>query len=230
MKELTIGTFEARLLLAFLLGAIIGLERQFRHKLAGIKTNSLVAGGAALFILLSEKITGDASGPARIAAQIVTGIGFLGAGIIMREGLSVTGLNTSATIWCSGAIGSLAGMGWWYEASVGAAFVIITNIILRPISDRLDKRITRIEASGNRYTVKINAKPDALNDVRPLLMGLIDRIDTLHISAIKVDEKDEMQVSIRSLDRRQSDIEMVMKELGGMENVLYAGWEEYPIG
>src|SRR4051812_8062214 len=102
-----IGEFEGRLLLAFVLGAVIGLERQWQHKIAGIKTNSLVAGGAALFILLSEKITGDSTGAGRIASTIVTGIGFLGAGVIMREGATVSGINTSATIWCSGAIGSI---------------------------------------------------------------------------------------------------------------------------
>src|SRR6186713_1410383 len=151
MQHITLGTFEGRLLLAFVLGACIGFERQWRHKLAGIKTNSLVAGGAALFILLAEKLTGDSSSTARVAAQIVTGIGFLGAGVIMREGFNVTGLNTSATIWCSGAIGSLAGMGYWYESTIGSGFVIIAHIVLRPISDRLDRRISKIEASGNQY-------------------------------------------------------------------------------
>ncbi len=109
-EALSIGQFEMRLLLAFVLGAIIGLERQWQHKIAGLKTNSLVAGGAALFILLSEKITGDSSAAARVAAQIVTGIGFLGAGVIMREGINISGINTAATIWCSGAIGSIAGV------------------------------------------------------------------------------------------------------------------------
>ena len=94
----TISQFEFRLLIALLLGAAIGFERQWRHKMAGVKTNALVSLGSALFILLAAKITGDNSSSARIAAQIVTGIGFLGAGAIMKEGFNVSGLNTAATI------------------------------------------------------------------------------------------------------------------------------------
>jgi uncharacterized membrane protein YhiD involved in acid resistance len=93
--------------------------------MAGVKTNALVSLGSALFILLAAKITSDNSSSARIAAQIVTGIGFLGAGAIMKEGFNVSGLNTAATIWCSGAVGCLAGLGFWYEASIGTFFVII---------------------------------------------------------------------------------------------------------
>lgn len=136
ITEINIGEFEHRLFLAFILGTVIGLERQWRHKIAGIKTNALVAGGAALFILVSEKIAGDPSGAARIAANIVTGIGFLGAGVMMRNGNNITGINTAATIWCSSAIGSLAGLGYWYESLVGTAFVVIGNIVLRPIGEK----------------------------------------------------------------------------------------------
>ncbi|MFN3446848.1 MAG: MgtC/SapB family protein, partial [Bacteroidia bacterium] len=125
ITDINIGTFEHRLFLAFILGTIIGFERQWRHKIAGVKTNALVAGGAALFILLSEKIVGDTSGAARVAANIVTGIGFLGAGVMMRNGNNITGINTAATIWCSSAIGALAGLGYWYESLVGTAFVVV---------------------------------------------------------------------------------------------------------
>src|SRR6478672_1946527 len=98
------------------LGTVIGLERQYRARLAGLRTNALVAVGATLFVLLSAHgfggltTSGDAD-PTRVAAQIVSGIGFLGAGVIMRDGLNVRGLNTAATLWCSAAVGSLAGAG-----------------------------------------------------------------------------------------------------------------------
>jgi putative Mg2+ transporter-C (MgtC) family protein len=88
-----------RLGLALVLGAIIGAEREWRQKTAGIRTNALVAAGAALFIMLGAIIQNDTS-PTRIAGQIVTGIGFLGAGVMMRDGLNVRGLNTAATLWC----------------------------------------------------------------------------------------------------------------------------------
>jgi putative Mg2+ transporter-C (MgtC) family protein len=86
------------------LGAVIGFERQWRNRLAGLRTNTLVALGAASFVVFAELVPGDAS-PTRVAAQVVSGIGFLGAGIIFREGFNVRGLNTAATLWCSAAVG-----------------------------------------------------------------------------------------------------------------------------
>src|SRR5918911_5605618 len=90
----------SRLLTAALLGAIIGFERELRQKTAGLRTNILIAVGSALFTLMSYELAADGSGdPGRVAAQIVTGIGFLGAGAIMRTGSSVQGLTTAATVW-----------------------------------------------------------------------------------------------------------------------------------
>ena len=93
------------------LGAVIGFERQWRNRLAGLRTNTLVALGAASFVVFAALVPGDAS-PTRVAAQVVSGIGFLGAGIIFREGFNVRGLNTAATLWCSAAVGLLAGIGF----------------------------------------------------------------------------------------------------------------------
>ena len=107
---MTIPVEQAAINLAVALGlsAAIGFERQWRNRLAGLRTNTLVALGAATFVIFATLVPGDAS-PTRVAAQVVSGIGFLGAGLIFREGLSVRGLNTSATLWCSAAIGVLAG-------------------------------------------------------------------------------------------------------------------------
>src|SRR6202035_5274009 len=96
------------LFVALSLGAAIGVERQWRQRLAGLRTNTLVALGAASFVVFASLFPGEAS-PTRVAAQVVSGIGFLGAGIIFREGLNVRGLNTAATLWCSAAVGLLAG-------------------------------------------------------------------------------------------------------------------------
>ncbi|MBV9288491.1 MAG: MgtC/SapB family protein [Hyphomicrobiales bacterium] len=92
------------------LGAAIGFERQWRQRLAGLRTNSLVALGAAIFVTYSRIVLDD-QGAARMAAQVVSGIGFLGAGVIFKEGLNVRGLNTAATLWCSAAVGLIAGKG-----------------------------------------------------------------------------------------------------------------------
>ena len=94
--------FTIRLTVAFLLGSVIGLERQWRQRMAGLRTNTLVCVGAALFVMLSTMTPGDSS-PTRIAAQVVSGIGFLGGGVILKEGATIRGLNTAATLWCADA-------------------------------------------------------------------------------------------------------------------------------
>ncbi len=223
---LSIGQFEIRLLLAFVLGALIGLERQWQHKTAGLKTNALVAGGAALFILLSEKITGDPTSAGRIASTIVTGIGFLGAGVIMREGATVSGINTSATIWCSGAIGSIAGMGYWYEASVGTAFVLLAHIILRPIGRKIDKRIVQIENSGYKYTVKIHCTENTVEEIRSVLVAAVKNISTLHISSIDIENHHFIIAEIKALDRRQTDIEGLVSEISVLDHAKSVKWED----
>lgn len=109
---MTIGIAQAALDLsvAVALGAVIGFERQWRQRLAGLRTNTLVALGAAFFEVF-ENLFPSVGGSTRVAAQVVSGIGFLGAGIIFREGVNVRGLNTAATLWCSAAVGLLAGAG-----------------------------------------------------------------------------------------------------------------------
>src|SRR6202040_4305705 len=103
---------------ALILGSAIGLERQIRQHPAGLRTNGLFCAGAALFGAVSRLVGGDAS-PTRIASYVGSGVGFLGGGVILREGLNVKGLDTAATLWCSGAVGSLAGGGFLLQAAVG---------------------------------------------------------------------------------------------------------------
>lgn len=122
-----------RVLLAGALGAALGLEREWRGKEAGLRTNTLIAMGSALFAALSLTFGGD---PARIAAQVVTGVGFLGAGAIMRTGGSVQGLTTAAMIWVNAAIGMAAGSGHLRLAAATTAVVLIAMVSLTPI-DRL---------------------------------------------------------------------------------------------
>jgi putative Mg2+ transporter-C (MgtC) family protein len=119
-------------------GAAIGFERQFRARMAGLRTNALVAVGSTLFVLLSAHGFEGGGDPTRVAAQIVSGIGFLGAGVILRDGASVRGLNTAATLWCSAAVGALAGAGLFGIAVTGTAVVLTTNIALRWVGHTID--------------------------------------------------------------------------------------------
>jgi putative Mg2+ transporter-C (MgtC) family protein len=128
-----------RLALAAALGGAVGLEREFRHKPAGLRTNMLIALGSALFSILSVELGAGAGSPDRIAAQVVTGIGFLGAGAILRSGENIHGLTTAATIWVNAAIGMAAGLGAYTVATV-AAVVTLGVLALMPVMEKIVDR------------------------------------------------------------------------------------------
>ncbi|MCR3753155.1 MgtC/SapB family protein [Lentzea californiensis] len=158
------------------LGAVIGIERQYRARMAGLRTNALVAAGATLFVLLSAHgFTGDNADPTRVAAQIVSGIGFLGGGVILREGLTVRGLNTAATLWCSAAVGALAGAGLHLEAVAGTVVVVAVHLVLRPLGRVLDRRPETGGDTPATYTFLAVAKDDAEAHVRTLLVQEMSR-------------------------------------------------------
>lgn len=145
-------SFAAQLGLALALGGAIGVERQWRRRLAGIQTNALVALGAAGFVGFSELVTGESS-PTRVAAQVVSGIGFLGAGVIFKDGFTVRGLNTAATIWCSAAVGVLCGKGMAAHAVTLAAMVAAVNLLLRPLAMLVLAAATRDAAQAKAEPV-----------------------------------------------------------------------------
>jgi putative Mg2+ transporter-C (MgtC) family protein len=139
-SAVSVGYFAARAAVALVLGAIVGLERQWRQRTAGLRTNALVALGAALFELFAVLLKGQTGlDPSRIAAYVVSGIGFLGAGVILRDGVSIRGINTAATIWCSAAVGVLAGAGYIPAAAIGTALILIGHLALRPVARRMDR-------------------------------------------------------------------------------------------
>jgi putative Mg2+ transporter-C (MgtC) family protein len=132
-----LGVMAARVLIAAALGAALGFEREWRGKEAGLRTNTLIAIGAALFTAMSMQLGTD---HARIAAQVVTGVGFLGAGAIMRTGENVQGLTTAAMIWVNAAIGIAAGAGHIRLAAIVTAITLAAMVILSPLDRRFDHR------------------------------------------------------------------------------------------
>jgi putative Mg2+ transporter-C (MgtC) family protein len=128
-----------RLLLAAGLGAVMGLERELRHKPAGLRTNILIGLGSALFTTMSIQI-GAGGTPDRIASQIVTGIGFLGAGAILRSGGSIHGMTTAATIWVNAAVGIAAGAGEYLMATIATAITIVVLAVLGPVESYFERR------------------------------------------------------------------------------------------
>src|ERR1700748_809531 len=151
------------LFIAACLGASVGLERQWRQHLAGLRTNTLVALGAAIFITYG-RAGSDGDGATRIAAQVVSGIGLLGAGVIFKEGLNVRGLNTAATLWCSAAVGLLAGEGMGLHGLVAAVLVIAANVGLRPLVGAINRHPLEMLEEEQNYVISIECRPPRASD------------------------------------------------------------------
>jgi putative Mg2+ transporter-C (MgtC) family protein len=154
---------------AFLMGALIGLERQFRQHNAGLRTNILVSLASAAFTVLSVTMTTDGGDPSRVAAQIVSGIGFLGGGLILKEGFTVRGLNTAATIWCSAACGTLSGVAMYKEGFVLVIFVLLTHCLLRPLCKYIVKCTTKVY----HYTIRVECQRSASDLIQSIIMDTL---------------------------------------------------------
>ncbi len=146
---------------AFVLGTLIGAERQYRQRTAGLRTNVLVAVGAAAFVDLAMHLAG-AEGAVRVIAYVVSGIGFLGAGVIMKQGMDVRGLNTAATLWASAAVGFRAGADMVAQAAALTVFVIAGNTLPRPLVNAINRIPLNEKASEATYYVKLAVTAEAL--------------------------------------------------------------------
>jgi putative Mg2+ transporter-C (MgtC) family protein len=158
---------------AFVLGTAIGLERQWRQRSAGLRTTTLVATGAAAFAHLGMQLQG-AEGATRIISYIVSGIGFLGAGVILKDGTNIRGLNTAATLWCSAAVGAVCGSGLLTEALVLTVFVLAGNTLLRPLVNYVNRRPINERVTEATYTIHATCGHEAISDVRDLLFSVLE--------------------------------------------------------
>ncbi|GIG59158.1 membrane protein [Longispora fulva] len=180
MKDPTWWLLTARLGSALGLGIAIGLERQWRSRSAGLRTTALVSTGAAMFVLMSVLTDREAS-PTRVAAQVVSGIGFLGAGVIIREGGSLRGINTAATIWCAAAVGCLSAAGHLGAAGAGTGAVIATNLLLRPVALRIDRRVVSAPGRHRDYLLRAVCRDEDEAQIRALLVHALPAdLFTLH--------------------------------------------------
>ncbi|HEX3436597.1 MAG TPA: MgtC/SapB family protein [Pseudacidobacterium sp.] len=150
-----------RLLLALILGVCVGAERQWRQRAAGLRTNTLVCLGAAAFVDLGLTVAPNTT---QVIAYVVSGVGFLGAGAIMKDGGSVRGLNTAATLWCSAAVGACAGAGEMLDAVFVAALLIGINSVLRPFSRYIDRRSLAVLDTHTLYRLRLICETERQTD------------------------------------------------------------------
>ncbi len=221
--------FYINLIVAVVLGGVIGLERQWRQRMAGLRTNVLVSAGSALFALLSQQIMAEGDHQ-RIAAQVVSGVGFLGAGVIMRDGLSVRGLNTAATLWCSAAVGMLAGFGAPAKAAVGSIIILGTNVLLRPIAQMINSQPRNPEGE-QEYHYQIHVVCTAFEEphIRALILQGVnpDGLVLRSISSEDFNGSERVQVNahIESRTKNHGAIERVISRLCLEKGVSEASWK-----
>ena len=220
--------FAIRLGLALILGSLIGAERQWRQRTAGLRTHALVSAGAAMFVMLTALGNGTEDGSFRIAGQVVSGIGFLGAGVILRHGASVTGLNTAATLWCSAAIGTLAAYGMNESAIIGTIGVIAAHVGLRPIARALNRRIRASDVEIT-YLFQVGARTDQGSRVRSLLLESL-RGQPLVLKSLKSDDVDhadkvEIRATLTSAGCQNCLLEDIVSRFSLEPGVSGVSWE-----
>lgn len=225
--------FTIRCLLAVFLGFIIGFERQWSRHPAGIITNVLVAVGAFLFTSFSFASGVDIKDETRVAAQVVTGIGFLGAGVIMRQGLNIRGLNTAATIWCSGAIGVLCANGSLWKPIIGSAIILLINVALRPVAHKIrDARlITDRQDDSYRekmYAIRVTCADNEEYRIRTLITQMVASEQTVLKDIESADAENDVvkiKATVLSDENQAVQIEKMVSRISVEEGVMSAGWK-----
>ncbi|MBA1196498.1 MgtC/SapB family protein [Pseudomonas plecoglossicida] len=223
--------FLLRVSVALVLGALIGAERQLRQRLTGLRTNALVSTGACLFVLMTQAVPGMAATDAsRIAAYVVSGIGFLGGGVIMRDGFNVRGLNTAATLWCTAAIGVLCSVGLLLEATLGSLVVLCANILLRDIAQRLDhQEVLPASEVEQRFEVRIVCCAEDEIQVRSLMLHSLSdpglRLQSLHSEDLPDSVRLEVRAQLLGNAQAAAQLERLVSRVSLEKGVSAVRWQ-----
>ena len=214
------------LMTAFVFGALIGAERQYRLRTAGLRTNVLVAVGAAAFVDLAMAIS-DADGATRVIAYVVSGIGFLGAGVIMKEGMNVRGLNTAATLWGSAAVGACAGADLIAQAAALTLFVLAGNTLLRPLVNAINRSPLDERSSEATYEVLLTVAAASLSDLREALVAKLEAAQYPVGDVQVIDRTDDVVEIIATLVStavEAKELDSVTVDLARLPGVRHATW------
>ncbi|MDD2991691.1 MAG: MgtC/SapB family protein [Zoogloea sp.] len=211
---------------AFILGGLIGFERQSRQRTAGLRTNVLVAVGAAIFVDMANRLAGH-EGAVHVVAYVVSGIGFLGAGVIMREEGNVRGLNTAATLWGSAALGACAGADLLLEAVLGAIFVLAANTLLRPVVNRINRQPIDTLVVEVTNTVYVIAQRDHQKKAMRLLEDTLEAADystrDLVVHAFGADAV-EIEAVLLATGVDGEELDQIAQQLAEQPFIIQAFW------
>jgi putative Mg2+ transporter-C (MgtC) family protein len=223
-------TFALNIGAALLMGMAIGLERQFRQHPAGMRTNALICLGAALFVSVS-RITEHESSPTRIAAQVVSGIGFLGGGVILREGINVRGLATAATMWCSAAVGTLAGLGFLVQGAIGTGVVLFVHLALRPLVRKIEAKTKGTGDIETVYRVRVVCPTEQVAVVRTIFMRHVNSQPTMTVQGISTQDTEQAErsavvVEIFATERNDKYMNDLVSRICIEPSVSSVSWEK----
>ncbi|MBI5111675.1 MAG: MgtC/SapB family protein [Rhodovulum sp.] len=211
---------------AFVLGTAIGAERQWRQRTAGLRTAALVAVGAAAFVDIGMRLGGNAAA-SHVLAYVVSGVGFLGAGVIMKEGLNIRGLNTAATLWGAAATGGAAGADLIVEAVVIAVFVLGANTALRPLVDVINRQPLDEATTEATYDIRVTVTPDDLPEVRSALLDQLEaKAYAVRQTSVQEQAEDmlELAVTLAGSSARSADLDAVIASVEALPGVDHASW------
>jgi putative Mg2+ transporter-C (MgtC) family protein len=220
--------FAGRLIVAFIVGGLVGVERQWRQRIAGLRTNCLVALGSAMFVMMGGLISPADGSQGRVAAYIVSGIGFIGGGVILKEGFSIRGLNTAATLWCTAALGTLAGLGYTSLCFLGTVTVLTANVLLRPLAQRINRVPAQAHEELVLYRVECVCRTPDEGHVRALLLQNIGRTALLLYALHSEDEETNrvrVRAQVKSAGRKDDLLEQIVTRLSLEPGVTTIRWE-----
>jgi putative Mg2+ transporter-C (MgtC) family protein len=211
---------------ALVYGLLIGLERQWRQRHTGLSTHALVALGAAAFTSLAILLEGSTD--IRMGGQVVTGIGFLGAGLIMRDGLSVRGLSGAATIWATGAVGTLAGYGFLIEAAETTAFVLFINMVLPRLGQVIERYAPEQEMVERFYVIELKCAASDEAAIRAKLLEAMTvqnlRLHGLESHSIADTGNVEVEAVVYSTRQEDRLVEGLVGELSLSPLIYSTSW------
>jgi putative Mg2+ transporter-C (MgtC) family protein len=210
----------ARLLLAALLGGIIGLERQLRHRPAGLRTNLFICFGAAMFTVLSKQLAGVESDSARIAAQIIPGIGFIGAGSILHAKAAVTGLTTAATLFVVAGVGMAAGGGMYWTAVLATVIILASLVVLGRV-----EAVFSLKMFSSSYQVTGRRVDEMLQEVNRIVDSEQLTMQSVHIASVEPDFR--IVFSVNCEYEQQKVFSIRLRESPAFASVITLGSTEH---
>lgn len=229
----TVSGFAIRLLISAVLGIVIGAERQLTKHRTGILTNVIVCVGSFAFTAFSYLAKDGSSDVTRVAAQIVSGIGFLGAGVIISDGTKIKGINTAASIWASASVGILCCLDKWWFAALVAGTIVLAHIIIHPITEFITKKQEYNKDKSDKletfYRISIVCSEENADEIKKNIIEYFRELDDVLLRNLEMSDVDGGNVKVRaeiSTKRKNNElVEHIITHVGKHEDIISTGWK-----